>query len=49
MEFSDFITVGQVEGVVLSTLSQQIEGLLCVTGHHLILASRRPNQQEFWV
>lgn len=50
MEFSEFITVAQVEGVVLSRKhTTDIEGLLCITGHHLILARRGENQDEIWV
>jgi len=51
MEFSEFITVAQVDGVMLhsSSMSQRVQGLLCVTGHHLILAHRGENQEEFWV
>jgi len=50
MEFAEFIKISQVEGVVLSRQeSAPIEGTLCITGHHLILASRQENKEELWV
>lgn len=50
MEFAEFISVPQVDGVILAASNQvKMEGTLCVTSHHLILASRDENQEEFWV
>ncbi|XP_067945083.1 myotubularin-related protein 9-like [Watersipora subatra] len=49
MEFSEFITLPQVEGVVFTSQSQKVEGQLCITSHHLILARRIENQDEFWL
>ena len=50
MEFVDFIRTPMVEGVTLYRPNNMpVEGTLCVTGHHLILSSRRDNKEELWV
>ena len=50
MEFSEFIRTAQVDGVTLYQANQMpIKGTLCVTGHHLILSSRKDHIEELWV
>lgn len=50
MEFADLIKSPKLDGVILhSTLNEQVDGTLCITGHHLILSSRREGVQELWV
>jgi len=39
-----------VDNVILRrSLMPTIEGTLCITGHHLILSSRKEEAQELWV
>ena len=50
MEFVEFIKTPKVDGVVLHRpFHPAIEGTLCLTGHHLILSSRKTNSEELWV
>jgi myotubularin-related protein 9 len=50
MEFVELIKAPKVDKVILRrTLFPTIEGTLCLTGHHLILSSRREEAQELWV
>lgn len=50
MEFADLILTPKVDGVTLhSPLSEPVVGTLCITGHHLILSSRRDAVQELWL
>lgn len=50
MEFAELISTPKLDGVILrSPLNEQVEGTLCLTGHHLILSSRREGVQELWV
>jgi hypothetical protein len=50
MEFAEHITTPKLDGVVLhSPFHDPIDGTLCVTGHHLILSSRKEDVQELWV
>jgi len=50
MEFIELIKAPKVDNVTLRRpLFPRIQGTLCVTGHHLILSSRREDAQEFWV
>lgn len=50
MEFAELILIPKLDGVVLhSPLNESVDGTLCITGHHLILSSRREGAQELWV
>ncbi|KAJ3633793.1 hypothetical protein MTP99_010718 [Tenebrio molitor] len=50
MEFAEHITTPKLDGVVLhSPFHDPIDGTLCVTGHHLILSSRKEDVQELWL
>jgi hypothetical protein len=50
MEFAEFIKVTRVDNVLLRrSFSEPMEGTLCITGHHLILSSRRDDAQELFV
>lgn len=50
MEFVELIKAPKVDNVILRRpLFPRIEGTLCITGHHLILSSRKGEAQEFWV
>lgn len=50
MEFAEHIATPKVDGVILhSPFHEPVDGTLCVTGHHLILSSRKEDVQELWV
>ncbi len=50
MEFAELILTPKLDGVILhSPLSEEVHGTLCITGHHLILSSRREGVQELWL
>lgn len=50
MEFAELIQTPKLDGVILHTpLHDPVDGTLCITGHHLILSSRREGVQELWV
>lgn len=50
MEFAELIATPKLDGVILHTqTSEPVEGTLCITGHHLILSSRREGVQELWL
>jgi myotubularin-related protein 9 len=50
MEFVEFIKTPMVNSVVLHRpFTPDMEGTLCVTGHHLILSSRCENHEELWL
>lgn len=50
MEFAELISTPKLDGVILHTTSNEpVDGTLCITGHHLILSSRREGVQELWV
>lgn len=50
MEFADLILASKVDKVTLiSPLNRKVEGVLCITGHHLIISSRVEGGQEVWV
>lgn len=53
MEFAELIATPKLDGVILHTTSSTsngpVDGTLCITGHHLILSSRREGVQELWV
>ncbi|KAH9491937.1 Myotubularin- protein 9 [Bulinus truncatus] len=50
MEFVEFIKTPMVNNVTLRRpFTSDMEGTLCVTGHHLIISSRRENHEELWL
>lgn len=50
MEFVEFIKTPKVDNVVLHRSNYPpCEGTLCLTGHHLILSSRKTNSEELWL
>ncbi|XP_066159312.1 myotubularin-related protein 9 [Euwallacea fornicatus] len=50
MEFAELITTPKLDGVILhSPFHEPIDGTLCITGHHLILSTRKENVQELWL
>lgn len=50
MEFAELISTPKLDGVKLhSPLSETVDGTLCITGHHLILSSRKEEKQELWL
>jgi myotubularin-related protein 9 len=50
MDFADLIRVPKVDKVILRRqLLPPVDGTLCITGHHLILSSRRGSQEELWI
>lgn len=50
MEFAIYIQTPKLDGVILHTpLNEPIDGTLCVSGHHLLLSSRKEDVQELWV
>ncbi|XP_032808695.1 myotubularin-related protein 9 isoform X2 [Petromyzon marinus] len=50
MEFVELIKTPKVEGVVLERpCAAPLEGTLCLTGHHLIVSSRREHAEEMWL
>ena len=50
MEFAEFIRTPMVDGVTLYRPNvMPAEGTLCITGHHLILSSRKDQREELWV
>ncbi|KAK6644545.1 hypothetical protein RUM43_000812 [Polyplax serrata] len=50
MEFADLILASKVNKVtLLNPLNRKLEGVLCITGHHLIISSRKEGGQEIWL
>ncbi|KAJ8956802.1 hypothetical protein NQ318_014216 [Aromia moschata] len=50
MEFTELITTPKLDGVILhSPFHEPMDGTLCITGHHLILSSRKEDAQELWL
>ncbi|CAL8144055.1 unnamed protein product [Orchesella dallaii] len=50
MEFIELIKAPTVDNVVMRrALFKPIEGTLCITGHHLILSSRKEDSEELWL
>lgn len=50
MEFAELIKSPKIDKVVLyRPLSDEIEGTLCITGHHLIISSRKETVEELWL
>ncbi|KFB35827.1 AGAP003266-PA-like protein [Anopheles sinensis] len=51
MEFAELILTPKLDGVLLyDQLSERpVDGTLCITGHHLILSTRKEGAQELWL
>ncbi|XP_038052242.1 myotubularin-related protein 9-like isoform X2 [Patiria miniata] len=50
MEFVEYIKTPKVDSVTLHRpFYARVEGTLCLTGHHLILSSRKTNTEELWL
>ena len=56
MAFVDYILISKVDNVILTekckekSVTNKLEGTLCISSHHLILSSRqKDNLQELWV
>lgn len=50
MEFAELIATPKLDGVILhSPFHEPVDGTLCITGHHLILSSRKEDVQELWL
>jgi len=46
MEFTHYIKTPKVDGAILETSHTTLHGIVCLTGHHLILYSDKENQSE---
>ncbi|XP_072935715.1 myotubularin-related protein 9 [Epargyreus clarus] len=50
MEFIDLISINKLDGVILKYPRQEnVDGTVCITGHHLILSSRKEGVRELWL
>lgn len=50
MEFAELIITPKLDGITLHTpFHPPVEAVLCITGHHLIVSSRKDEVQEIWV
>lgn len=50
MEFAEFIKTPKVDNVIMRRpFCAQVEGTLSITGHHLILSSRKDSKEELWL
>ncbi|KAL0281646.1 UNVERIFIED_CONTAM: hypothetical protein PYX00_002571 [Menopon gallinae] len=50
MEFADLMLTSRVNDVTLYIpLSRPLSGILCITGHHLIVSSRKEEGREIWL
>lgn len=50
MEFAELIKTPKLDGVILhGSFSEPVNVTLCVTGHHLILSSRKEDLNELWL
>lgn len=50
MDFAELIITPKLDGVILhNPFSEPIDGTLCITGHHMILSTRKEDVQELWV
>lgn len=50
MEFAELIKTPVINEVTLHRPFQApVEGTLCITGHHMILSSRKDNTEELWL
>lgn len=50
MEFIELILINKLDGVILKyPHHENVDGTVCITGHHLILSSRKEGVRELWV
>lgn len=51
MEFAELIRTPKLDGVLLyeQLKREPIDGTLCITGHHLILSTRKEGARELWL
>jgi myotubularin-related protein 9 len=50
MEFAELIPIPKLDGVVMhGPFQKPVDGTLCITGHHLILSTRKKDVEELWV
>lgn len=50
MEFAELILIPKLDGVVMHWPFQKpVDGTLCITGHHLILSTRKESVEELWL
>ncbi|KAL4705246.1 hypothetical protein ACJJTC_010265 [Scirpophaga incertulas] len=50
MEFIELILINKLDGVILKyPHSENVDGTVCITGHHLILSSRKEGVRELWL
>ncbi|KAI4465865.1 myotubularin-related [Holotrichia oblita] len=50
MEFTELIATPKLDGVILhSSFHEPVDGTLCISGHHLLLSSRKEDVQELWL
>lgn len=50
MEFVEYIQTPKLDGVVMhGPFHKPVDGTLCITGHHIILSSRKEGVEELWV
>lgn len=50
MEFIELILINKLDGVILKyPHHENVDGTICITGHHLILSSRKEGVRELWL
>lgn len=50
MEFAEYIKTPRLDRVTLTRpFRDPVEGVVCITGHHLIFSSRKSAGDELWV
>ncbi|KDR15085.1 Myotubularin-related protein 9 [Zootermopsis nevadensis] len=50
MEFVELILIPKLDGVVMhGPFQKPVDGTLCITGHHLILSTRKEGVEELWL
>ncbi|RVE49502.1 hypothetical protein evm_005843 [Chilo suppressalis] len=50
MEFIELILINKLDGVILKyPHNENVDGTVCITGHHLILSSRKEGVRELWL
>ncbi|VVC93033.1 unnamed protein product [Leptidea sinapis] len=50
MEFIELISINKLDGVILKyPHHENVDGTVCITGHHLILSSRKEGVRELWL
>ncbi|XP_026323866.1 myotubularin-related protein 9 [Hyposmocoma kahamanoa] len=50
MEFIELILINKLDGVILKyPHHENVDGTVCITGHHLILSSRKEGVRELWL